>query len=540
MYAAHAHAERSGVPVEELLGAERERLARGEEAPSLYTRRGVVLGGAGLLAGAAIASRPLRAAARTTARAASPTAPRVAIVGAGLAGLRCAHMLWLEGTHGPIASTVYEANPERAGGRCWTLRDFFAAGLITEHGGEFIDSSQHVIRALAASLGLEEELFTGGNLPKGEEVFWIDGGHYTQAQASADWRSFGYHAFKQAAHEMRSDAGLARLDAMSVPEWLESTAIGTGSRLGKLLLSNTVSENGGDPADQSALDVIELTVGSRRRVLNLLPSSNEKFHIVGGNDQLVTRMLAQLPPETVRHDYQLVAVRENTDQSITLVFDTGAGTDEVSADVVVLALPFSTLRNVDLSQSGFSVTKQTVIQTMGMGSNAKIHLELERKTWPALGFGGAAYGEWDGFSTAWDDSVPLGPDASPALMLAFPGAERGRSGLTGAAHGVAPAADVDWFLGEIEPVFPGTSAAYTGRAYEDHWVLDPFVLGAYSYPRVGQAVSFCELAAAPEGRVHFAGEHTSREQQGFLDGAVASGQRAAREVMRQVAGKALV
>jgi monoamine oxidase len=54
-------------------------------------------------------------------------------------------------------------------------------------------------------------------------------------------------------------------------------------------------------------------------------------------------------------------------------------------------------------------------------------------------------------------------------------------------------------------VFPGTSAAYTGRAYEDHWALDPWVRGAYSYYRVGQANTYGRLAGASEGRFLFAG-----------------------------------
>lgn len=536
MFAWHAEARRRGVPVEELVGEALERRARPQGADAGLTRRGVLLGGAGMLAGATLLGRPPRAA----AKAPPEGAPRIAIVGAGLAGLRCAHMLWLQAHREPIAATVYEANPERAGGRCWTLRGFFEDGLITEHGGEFISSNQHAVRRLAASLGLEEEVVDGGDLPTGEEAFWIDGAHYTEAEAQADWEHVGYPAFRQAAHEMRSPAGEARLDGMAVPEWLDSTPIGSSSRLGRLLMSNTVSENGGDPAEQSALDVIELTAASPRRAFDLLPGDDEKFHIVGGNDQLVSGMIAELPAETVRHGHQLVALRENADTTITLVFDTGAsGAQEAVADLVVLALPFSTLRSVDLSQSGFSSAKLAVIDTLGMGSNAKIHLELERKTWPPLGYAGSAYGEWDGFCTAWDDSVPLGPSASPALLLGFPGGDRGRTGLTGQAHGSAPQADVDWFLGEIEPVYPGTSAVYTGRAYEDHWALDPWALGAYSYYKVGQAASYGELAAAAEGRVYFAGEHTAGEQQGFLDGAVATGERAARQVMKRVGARAV-
>ncbi len=524
LFAAHAESDRSGVPAEELLAAQRE--AAGP------TRRELLLGGGALLAGGALAARaPSSRAAPAKLRG---SAPRIAIVGAGLAGLRCAHVLWTAAPHGPVAATVYEANPQRAGGRCWTLRDFFDGGLATEHGGEFINSDQLQIRRLVAQLGLQEEVANGGDLPSGEEVYWIDGAYYTYAEANADWASVGYRVFRHALHESRSSAGEARLDGMSVPEWLESTEIGTGSRFGKLMLANTVSENGGDPDEQSALDLIELTGHNPRSSLDPISGVDERFHVLGGNDQIVAGMIAELPPEAVQHGHQLIAVSANADGSVTLGFEVAGVTLDVVADLVVLALPFSTLRDVELSSSGLSARKQTVIQTLGMGSNAKIHVELAHKTWPALGFSGATYGEWDQFCTAWDDSVPAGPDASPALFLGFPGGHVGRGQLTGEAHGEAPAADVAWLLGQIEPIYPGTTAAYSGRAYEDHWALDPWVLGAYSFYRVGQAATYGALAAAAEGPIHFAGEHTESNNQGFLDGAVASGERAARELLRSI------
>ncbi len=201
----------------------------------------------------------------------------------------------------------------------------------------------------------------------------------------------------------------------------------------------------------------------------------------------------------------------------------------------MFALPFSTLRDVDLSKSGLSAEKRRVIRTMGMGSNAKVHLELTHKTWPALGYSGATYGEWQRLACGWDDTVQLGASASPALYLAFPGGHVGASGLSGAAHGPAPAADVSFALGEIEHVFPGTSAAFTGRAYEDHWALDQWVHGAYSYYRVGQAESYGKIAGATESRMLFAGEHTSIVNIGFLDGAVETGERAARRLLRKLA-----
>jgi monoamine oxidase len=527
-YAAHAQAALRGVPVEQVeTGAAGAQTGQGRPV----TRRELLGAGAGLAAGAALAGRPARALARL---ARGQDDPRIAIVGAGLAGLRCAHMTWTESPGTPLAATVYEANRERAGGRCWTLRGFFPGGLQTEHGGSFLNANQRAVRSLAAHLGLAEEVVDGGDLPTGSEVFLIGGSIYTSAEAQHDWGSFGFAAFHEAGRELRTPAGEARLDSMSVPDWLDSTPIGAGSRFGRLMMANTVTENGGDPSDQSALDLIELLTGNPRPSLQPLPGDDERYHIVGGNDQLVSGMIAELPAGAVELGRALVAVRERSDRALTLSFESGGTIEDVTADWLVLALPFSTLRDVELSRSGLSDEKRRVIRTMGMGSNAKIHIELSHKTWPALGFSGATYGEWQRLACAWDDCVQLGAGASPALLLAFPGARRGRTGLTGAAHGPAPAADIAWALGELEPVFPGTTAAYTGRSYEDHWAADPWAQGAYSYYRVGQAAGYGEIAGRTEGRILFAGEHTSIANIGFLDGAVETGERAARRLLRRL------
>ena len=188
----------------------------------------------------------------------------------------------------------------------------------------------------------------------------------------------------------------------------------------------------------------------------------------------------------VWHGHALVAIRERADHTVGLVFDVSGRSVERSADLVVLALPFIPLRDVELKHSGLSCDEASAIRTMGRGTYAKIHLELSHKTWPALGYSGATYGEWQHLACGWDDTVQLGPDASPALYLAFPGGASVAS-ASPAKRTAGPGATSPGRLKELENVFPGTTAAYTGRAYEDHWAKDPWVRGAYSYYRVGQA-----------------------------------------------------
>ena len=521
LHAATDESRRTGEPVGEIL----ERRAA--------TRREFLAAGGVAAAGAAVALHPLGAVASAVA---AKNKPRVAVVGAGLAGLSCTRVL---ARHG-LQAALFEGNPERIGGRCWSLRGYFGGGITVEHGGAFIDTNQHAVRRIAKELGLQEEEIDGGGLPGLEEVFFDSEGLYTHPQATSDWEQVGYAAFRAAAKQASTEAGKAQLDSLSVPEWLDQTPIGATSRLGRLMQSSCVSEFGADPVLQSSLDLLELLEGNPRRKLGILSGVDERFHIHGGNDQLVAGLAAELAAGTIQMGRRLVGIRRTPGGAPVLVFEEGNGLAEATFDLVVLALPFTMLRETDLAQSGLSATKRNVIATLGMGTNAKVHLEVTHKTWAALGYSGSTYGEPHGMCCGWDDCVQLGPSAQPAVFCAFPGGTRGATGLTGTAHGPAPAADVAWALSEVEQAFPGTTAATKGphgeplQAYEDHWALDPWVKGAYSYDMVGQAATYAQLAAASDGPFFFAGEHTADENQGYLDGAVETGERAAHEVLRRV------
>src|SRR5450631_4927599 len=174
MFAQSAAAELLDVPVE-AVQAELETLTR------QVSRRRFLAASAAVGTGLAMGSTATRALA-AAGRGSPPLAPRVAIVGAGLAGLRCAHLLWTGQPGNRVRATVYEGHPARIGGRCWTLRDYFSNGLITEHGGAFIDSNQFAALDLVDELGLQLEDFNGGELMGLPEVYWFNGGYYTYAE----------------------------------------------------------------------------------------------------------------------------------------------------------------------------------------------------------------------------------------------------------------------------------------------------------------------------------------------------------------------
>ena len=89
---------------------------------------------------------------------------------------------------------------------------------------------------------------------------------------------------------------------------------------------------------------------------------------------------------------------------------------------------------------------------------------------------------------------------------------------------------VDAFLGDFDHLFPHVSRAFNGRAYYVWSPGDPHILGAYSYLAVGQFTAFNGIQGQREGNLHFAGEQTSVNYQGYIEGGLRSGYRCANEV----------
>ena len=142
---------------------------------------------------------------------------RVVVVGAGVAGLVCAHRLWQHG----VRCTVYEAS-DRVGGRTMTLRGYFAGGQIVEQGGEAIDTDHHAVRRLAAELGLRLD-DTYAETPGGlrSNRFEFANRRYPYSQASRDFAAV-YPALQRDLHAFATSPRTAReLDEMSVADWLD-------------------------------------------------------------------------------------------------------------------------------------------------------------------------------------------------------------------------------------------------------------------------------------------------------------------------------
>jgi monoamine oxidase len=489
------------------------------------TRRRLLAGAAGLGAAALLDSSGLGRAAELSRRSSATPPPRrggdpprVAIVGAGLAGLTCAYRLHQRG----IPATLFEAHSHRVGGRCWTAREF-AAGQTAEHGGEFIDTAQHRIRALVKELGLRLDdlaasargtpgrsprLVLGGEVRPFAEVFRQE--HLLEERAAIDARRIRDFSWNRATRAARA------LDEMTAAEWLaEALPDGSHHLLRRAAEQLMAEEYGLDAGRLSAISML----------MQFGPfgvESDERFHVHGGNDQIAWGLAERLPKGTLRLDRPLRSLRRRGD-GYALAFDGTPG--EVRADVVVLCLPFTALRRVDIDGAGFGRRKRECIEGLGMGTNAKLLLQFRRHL--------AHYDRWNGefydeHVDTWDSST--GEPGRPGLLTVFSGGSYGEAQRGSGPHAPAPRGRVRGTLRRIDRAVPGIASGFDGRAWLDHWASDPWTHGSYAAYEPGQYTRWWGFVGRPEGRVFFGGEHTALSAQGFLDGAVASGERCATEV----------
>ena len=463
------------------------------------------------------------------ARPAGAASPRIVVVGAGLAGLTCAYRLKQAG-HG---ATVYEASG-RVGGRCWTLANYFDQGQIVERGGELIDQGHTAIRQLAQELGLPLDNLLAAEVNGTEAFYYFDGAPYSFAQATDDLKGI-----YQVLHRDVSDASYPtlynsytsrgyQLDHMSVLDWInQNVPGGIRSRLGQLLDIAYNIEYGAESSVQSSLNMLYLLGYSGQGQLRIFGPSNEKYHVRGGND-LIVAALAKALDKPVQMSLPLVAIKQNSNNTYSLTFQTGSTTKTETADRVVLALPFSILRSsVDYKSAGFKPLKQTAIKELGMGTNSKLHVQFSDRHWSQrLGCNGETFAD-TGYQNTWE--VTRAQPGTSGILVDYTGGKIGASFGTGTLQDRARQ-----FLAQLEPVLPGITAKSNGRAALDYWTGYPWTKGSYSYWKVGQYTKFAGVEREPEGRAlncHFAGEHTSIDFQGYLNGGVETGERAADEIL---------
>jgi monoamine oxidase len=448
----------------------------------------------------------------------APDRGRVAILGAGLAGLTCCWRLAQRG----IRATVYEAR-DRVGGRVITGRDLFPAlpGLTSELGAEWIDTADDELWRLARELGLTlNDSWEEFDLA---DTYVFGGRRIPLRSVAADLGTLAevadatMAAFPNGGGDLgyTDPGGAEALDHTTAAEWFAALEIGDDAR--RIAQTIVHADYGLELDEQSALNAVSLLTSDAEELYD------ERWLVAGGNDQLATG-LHGLIEDRVQLGRALVSLGERSDGAWSLRFTDGS---EVVADVVVVTLPFTVLRELDLD-ARLPEVKRRAIDTLGYGANAKLMLPFASRVWRDRGDSGFTVN--DLFQEGWDGGMMQGlPHAAFATF---------RGGDAGVAVGEGDVEDHGAeLLAQLEQLWPGIGAERAGDAMRAAWPQDPLAKGSYSCYRPGQWTGIGGAEGEPVGTLLFAGEHTSYVFQGYMNGAAETGAAAADDVRRLLSGK---
>ena len=429
----------------------------------------------------------------------------VLIVGAGLAGLVVARELERRGCR----ITLIEAR-DRIGGRVWTIRDGFA-GTHGEAGGEFIDEDQPEIGKLARELGLSEARILRG----GFSHYRLGGhGRRRMRSPSSGWRQTAralerlIHVYKLTEEEWNGPIAAA-IASYSIDEWLH------GVKASKDVRATAAAMRGfflADPEELSLLVYVEQFAGESD------PAKRVMYRLRGGNDSLPKRIAHELrSPIYLRHVVRRIV---QTKEKVCVTVENSRGKrTELQGRYAIVTSP-ATLTAEILFSPALPEAQRDAFAQLRYGRATKTLLQLDRHPWRREKRPRACATDIE-LGAIWDGSEEQRGARAIMTLLAGGNASSATKAILAADGAQAFTERLEFFgIGQARPI------AYQSITWED----DPWSRGGYAFFDSTFPPSARQLLALPWKRVFFAGEHTSKLWQGYMNGAVESGLRAAEEV----------
>ena len=439
----------------------------------------------------------------------------VTIIGAGMAGLSAAFDLHQAGWK----VTVLEAR-DRVGGRVFSLRTF-SNGLVAEGGGEFIETTQTRMVALAKKFGLtlstagswraqtgDWASFDGKSGPIADSTLW---GTDLVQEIDNCWRALTeLSQFVPDPNQPQASKEATRLDAQSAADWLDALDVHPLAK--NYFVQHIRSEYTTEPERFSLLDLARNTT--------MYYSEMERppsMRVVGGNDQ-IPRALADALPD-VRLNSPVTAVRVNPD-GVTVTVKQNDSYLTFDSAFVILAVPLTTARLIEFNPP-LPAAHQKMVNEVSYGAVTKVMIEYRKRFWNDMGWNGRLATDAPIVYT-WDASSHF--EHERGIITAYTGGDNATKLSALSDH-----ERIKLAVNEIEKIFPGSSDLIENTATMA-WSNEPYTRGAYMALAPGEVTAHWKTLQEPAGRLFFAGEHATPIQ-GYMEGAVESGQRVAREIM---------
>jgi monoamine oxidase len=440
----------------------------------------------------------------------------VAVVGAGLAGLVAARDLLAAG----LSVLVLEAR-NRVGGRL--LNHELKGGAVVEVGGQWVGPTQDRVMALAEELGV-------GLFPT-----YAEGEHFLAVNGAV--KRYGGDDFalpedaladvgetQQRLEEMASSVPLekpwqateaAAWDAQTLDTWLVANSkTEIGLRYWRTLVPALFS------AEASEMSLLHFLFYCRSGgTIDRLVATHggaQESRLDNGSQQLALRLAGRLD-DTVRLGSPVRAIRQD-DRGVEVTHDGGV----VEAGRAIVALPPTLAGRIRYSPA-LPPLRDQLTQQVPMGYVTKVQIAYFEPFWRAEGLSGSAFSLDDEVSVIFDNSPP---DLSCGVLLGF------LEGGNARRVGKLPPEDRKELILSVFAKFFGSRAADPEEFVERDWAAEEWSRGCYG-GRFGTGVwtGYGEALRVPVGRIHWAGTETAEVWNGYMDGAVRSGERAAREVL---------
>jgi monoamine oxidase len=445
---------------------------------------------------------------------------RIIVIGAGLAGLSSAYQL----TQAGHDVTILEART-RAGGRVHTLREPFADGLHAEAGAMFVpdshDLTMHYVRLFGLTLApipmrkLDPVLYLQGrriNPAEQDKIDWPLNLSPEEKMLGLDGMTERYivSILKEIGNPKSPDwltERLKKYDRMTYAEFLRSR--GATPDAVRLLRLNDADLTGDGVDSVSALMVL------REAALN---KNEEQLSTIKGGTDLLPKALAAHLDEKIRYGAPAVKI-EHDARAVRVTFLQAGARETVAADYLICAIPFTILKEIEVSPL-FSPAKQQAIRELPYTSVARVYLQSKKEFWNDEGLGVSAYTD---LSVMAIINSTLNQPGTRGILESYSAGERART-----VAAMKESERVNFTLEQVEKVYPLIRKNFEGGA-SVCWDEDKWARGAYAWFKPGQMTELLPHIARAEGRIHFAGEHTS-DWPGWMQGAFQSGHRAAREI----------
>jgi monoamine oxidase len=447
---------------------------------------------------------------------------KVIILGAGLAGLSTAWYL----QKSDIACTIYEGSP-RVGGRTLSVRETFGEGSTVDLGGEFVDEWHTDLRNLIADLGLETyDLREDPNYNKKSCIFF-------QNQMITD--KMLVDALQPFATSIQADLdkipdiityknmeSALPFDNISIDDYFKE--IGINGWLYDYLYNAFTHEYGMEASEQSALNMLTVLKlpAANATTLELIGGEGSEVHKIRGGSLSVCEKIAEKIKSPIHLNEALVKIEQLPNQRYRLTFD-NQKTDE--ADFVVLAIPFTKLREVALNIP-LSKPKKQAIEELGYGNSSKLILGFKKPIWSKKGYNGFIYSDLPFANTIWDAMPLQKTKKGQSALTLFTGGNATKKLVTGDLS-----ENTQTCLDSLQKKFVGIRKKWNKKSMFWHWEQNEWSKAGYSAWKTGQWQAFAGAEGEREGNVFFAGEHCSVEFQGFMNGAVQTGRLAAEEII---------